>query len=110
MIYLATPFSDSDPNVQEQRFQQACQAAAALIRNGTPVFCPIAHSYPIAQYDLPTDWTFWERVDRLQMQSCTEVVVVKLDGWEQSRGIAAEVQIAEEMGLPVRYVEPHELL
>ena len=47
MIYLASPFSHPDAGVRQQRFEAACRAAAALIRQGKTVFAPIAHSYGI---------------------------------------------------------------
>jgi nucleoside 2-deoxyribosyltransferase len=106
MIYLASPYSHSDPAVREARFQQVCRAAAALIRTGHPAFSPIAHSHPIAAYGLPTDWAYWERDARLHLNASAEVVVLTLDGWQQSVGIAAEIAIAAELGKPVRYLSP----
>jgi hypothetical protein len=34
------------------------------------------------------------------------MVVLKLGGWEESVGIAAEIKIAEDLGIPVTYMEP----
>jgi nucleoside 2-deoxyribosyltransferase len=106
MIYLASPYSHPDPAIREQRFQAACRAAASLIRAGEPVFSPIAHSHPIAAYGLPTDWAFWERDARLHLTASTEVVVLTLDGWRASVGVASEIAIARELGKPVRYLSP----
>jgi hypothetical protein len=38
------------------------------------------------------------------------LIVLMLDGWEQSRGVNAEIALARELGLPVEYVNPAELL
>ena len=104
MIYLASPYSHPDPEVRKQRFRDVCIAAARLIRAEHVVFSPIAHGHPIAEHGLPTDWKYWERHDREQLEHCNKVVVLMLDGWRESVGVQAEIRIACELGKPVRYV------
>jgi nucleoside 2-deoxyribosyltransferase len=105
MKYLASPYSHDDPAVRLQRFEAACRAAAILLRNGVLVFSPIAHTHPIALAgDLPLDWAFWQRFDREMIAACDEVIVLCLDGWASSRGVQAELAIAEEFGIPVSKV------
>jgi len=106
VIYLASPYSHPNPAVREQRFQSACRAAAALILVGQPVFSPIAHSHPLVAYGLPTDWSYWECSAKAHLKTSDEVVVLTLEGWKQSVGVAAEVRIAAELGIPVRYLSP----
>lgn len=106
MIYLASPYSHSDPSVRDARFHAVCQAAAELMRSGQHVFSPIAHSHPIAMHGLPTDWSYWEVYARWHLERCDEVLVLTLDGWQESVGIAAEVRIAAELDKPVRYLSP----
>ena len=106
MIYLASPYSHPDHAVREARFQAACRAAAFLIRQGKTVFSPVAHSHPICCFGLPGDWGFWQRHDLEHLATCNEVVVLKLDGWQQSRGIQAEVARARALGKPVSFIEP----
>ena len=106
MIYLASVYSHPDPTVREARFQAACCAAAELIRAGHTVFSPVAHSHPLTAFGLPTDWQFWERQDRELLECCDELVVLTLNGWWESRGVQAEIRIAQELGKPVRYLAP----
>jgi hypothetical protein len=105
MIYLASPYSHPDPAVREKRFRDACRAAVALMQTGHAVFSPIAHSHPLVEHGLPTDWSFWERHDREHLARCDEVVVLMLDGWQESIGVREEIRIARELGKPVRYVD-----
>jgi hypothetical protein len=109
MIYLASPYSHADPMVREQRFREACRAAARFMRLGQAVFSPIAHAHCICTYGLPTDWRFWETFDRHQLERCDEIVVLTLDGWRESVGVQAEIRIAAEYGKPVRYLSPDQL-
>lgn len=106
MIYLASPYSHPEVTIREQRFRDACRAAAALVASGLTVFSPIVHGHPLVNHGLPTDWSFWEPFDRDHLQRSDEVVVLTLDGWRESVGVAAELRIAEELGRPVRYLDP----
>lgn len=106
MIYLASPYSHNDPAIREQRFWAACQAAAAMLRDGQVVFSPIVHSHPLVAFGLPTVWSSWERIDRAYLERCDEIVVLMLDGWEASVGVGAEIGIARTLGKPVRFLAP----
>ena len=106
VVYLASPDSHPDAAVREARFQAACHAAAELMRAGHLVFSPVAHSHSIAAWGLPTDWCFWERCDRELLSRCDAVIVLTLDGWEQSRGVQAEIEIARALGKPVQSLAP----
>jgi hypothetical protein len=103
MIYLASPYTHPNPAVREQRFDAACAVAAMLLREGHLVFSPIAHSHPLTRFGLPLEWDFWERYDRHHLERCESVLVLMLDGWEESRGVQAEIALAQSLGKPVWY-------
>ncbi len=106
MIYLASPYSHPDTAIREQRFHAVCRMAARLMQQGDVVFAPIVHGHPLVGHGLPTDWPFWERFDREHLRRCDELVVLRLDGWRESVGVAAEIRIAGELGKPVRFIDP----
>lgn len=106
MIYLASPYSHPDAAIRQQRFENACDAAAILMRDGKVVFSPIAHTHPIAvRNELPLGWEFWEAFDRTFVERCDSLCVLMLPGWEQSRGVMGEIAIAEELCKPVTFME-----
>lgn len=110
MIYLASPYSDPDPDVQNARFMVACKAAGILMKRGKVVFSPIAHTHPIAKAgSLPEGWEYWSKVDSEFMGACDEMIVLKLDGWMFSVGIATEIKLAVKMRLSVSYVTMEDL-
>jgi nucleoside 2-deoxyribosyltransferase len=106
MIYLASPYSHPDPAVRERRFRAACSAAALLLQAGHAVFSPIAHGHVLAEHGLPTDWKFWQRYDREHLERCDEVIVLMLNGWEESAGVHGEIRQAHELGKRVCYLTP----
>lgn len=109
MIYLATPYTDPDPAEMEGRFDCACRIAGRLMASGLLIFSPVAHTHPIAvRCNLPRGFDFWERYDRAMLEAASKLVVVKLPGWDRSKGIAVEIKIAEQLGIPVEYLEIEE--
>lgn len=105
MIYLATPYSHPDPAVQKDRFHKVTIVAARLMEAGNHVFSPITHCHPIAVVgQLPTDWKYWEEYDTKILSICTELMVLRLPGWEDSTGVANEITIAQTLNIPVSYI------
>jgi hypothetical protein len=94
MIYLASPYSHENPEVREERFKAACKAAAILMTWGYKVFSPIAHTHPIAQFGLPLDWDYWKKYDEEMIDFCEPMFVLMLPGWEESKGVQAEIMYA----------------
>ena len=68
------------------------------------MFSPIVHSHPLVAFSLPTGWDFWERIDRAYLARCDELVVLMLDGWQESTGVRAEIALARDLGKPVRFL------
>lgn len=97
LIYLASPYSHSDPAVMQQRFEQVCEATAGLLRAGYMVYSPIVHSHPLTKYGLPTDWAYWEQLDTQMIEMCGALVILMLDGWDESTGVTNEIGKAVEM-------------
>lgn len=103
--YLAGPYSHPDRAVRVQRFEQLNAFAAQLMTAGELVYSPISHTHPIAEAGaLPLDWEFWKKYDTAFIEHSRRVVVLMLDGWRESKGVTAEIEIAKTLGTPVEYV------
>lgn len=102
-IYLASPYTSKYVNEMEERFRAACRAAGDLMNSGYLVFSPIAHTHPIAVVcDLPRHADFWMEYDETFIEWCDELWVLGIDGYKESKGIKAEVRIAEKLGKPIK--------
>lgn len=103
--YLATPYSKY-PGGLDDAWNDACRAAASLLRAGVPVYSPIAHTHPIAVNGGidPLDYTFWLKIDEAMMAAADELIVVMMPGWERSKGIEHEVRYFTLADKPIRYV------
>lgn len=106
MIYLATPYAHEDPAVMERRFDAVTRFAGRLMQLGVLVYSPITHNHPIAtRIDLPRTWDYWAQFDLAILATCSQLLVLKLDGWQKSTGVRAEIEYAEEHGIPVIYAD-----
>jgi hypothetical protein len=105
LVYLACPYNHPDRAVRVRRFEAVNRVAAKLMNEGLHVFSPISHTHPIAEAgNLPLGWDYWQQYDRAYLTHCHKLIVLMLDGWRESKGVAGEVAIAEELGLPVEYI------
>lgn len=104
LIYLASPYNHAEESVREERFKLICGVAAQLMSQGVHLFCPIAHTHPIAVCgDLPRGWQYWREYDLIT--ACDELWIVKIDGWRESEGIKGEIDIAKNLRKPIKYIE-----
>ena len=104
-IYLASPYTAPDEIQRICRYGQVCLMTAQLLREGHLVFSPIAHSHPLAGYGLPVEFEFWQRHCLSFLETwATDLWVLTLWGWEDSRGVNAEIEFAHQRGLPVSLI------
>lgn len=109
LTYLASPYTHPDPDVRKARYDAACKKAAELMLAGKVIFCPIAHSHPIAMQmpegcDIDPD--LWKKQDAPYVWMCDEMIVLQLDGWEKSGGVRHEIEVATSRRIPIHYERP----
>lgn len=107
LTYLASPYTDSRPNVREDRFRLVCKAAAHLFQRNALVFSPIAHCHPIATVgDLDTTFEIWQAFCMNMLERCDSLTVLALPSWNSSIGVRAEIAKALELGKAVKVMDP----
>lgn len=106
LVYLACPYSHVSPRIRQFRFEEVTKAAGMLIRNyGWNVFSPITHSHPLHELaGLQGDWAFWKKIDTEYIELSHTVVVFCVPGWRHSTGVQAEIQIAKDRGISIKYL------
>lgn len=106
MIYLASPYSHSDPLVRKTRYLLAMQCCAALINGGREfVWSPIVHCHEMAEaYSLPTDAEFWKEYNFDFMRRADKMYILRIPGWDESKGIKMEIEFCELIGIPHTFV------
>lgn len=109
LVYLESPYSHPVRAVRNDRFRLACKASAALRRQygrRYEFFSPIVHPHPISEYfGRPNDCAFWLEEDHALLLRMDQLWVLMLDGWLESAGIRSAMDAANEIAMPIRYVE-----
>lgn len=110
LIYLATPYSRFTRGL-EMAFREAAILSAKLIKCGLPVYSPIVQMHPIAIYgDLPpTDHSLWLEYDSAMMNKSEALLVARMDGWDESFGIAEEIKFFKSAGKSIYHLDPDKL-
>ena len=104
-VYIATPYSKYAEGI-EAAWRDASIASARLIERGVRVYCPIAHTHPIAVHGGidPYAHTIWLPVDKPFMDLAGAIVVVMMPGWQESYGIKHEIDVFMAAEKPVFYL------
>lgn len=104
VIYLASPYSHLSASIREERFEAAQKAAADMLINGEHVISPICHWHPIAKrFGFLGDAAYWAKYDKELQLRCDRLVVLMLNGWRDSVGVKAELELAERIRQPIEY-------
>ncbi len=104
LIYLASPFSHPDPEIERRRYEAVLAKATELTAAGHLVFCPIVHSYPMHKLGLKGNYETYKEFDERMIEACDVLKVFCLSGWDLSTGITAEVHCAGMLGRPISYI------
>lgn len=101
-IYLASPYTDPSPTMQESRYILACNACALLARERIPVYAPIVHWREVSiLWALPGDSDMWWDQNRVMIDHCAQMWVYTLPGWDRSKGVLQEVDYAKACNIQV---------
>lgn len=110
MVYLSSPYSNHSREVIQKRSEEALRATIWGWKQGYLVFSPIVYTHMIAVSTPQIDqyWR-WIEFDMRLLRACDELWVLKLDGWEDSRGVNTEIAEATHLKIPIRYIDPTEI-
>lgn len=109
IVYLACPYTHQDPQVRLARFEMATKAAAHLIERGRIVYSPITMTHPIdvvlADEGQTLGSDYWVAFDEAFMEVCSEMLILRIEGWDRSSGIKREREYFEAAAKPVAFLD-----
>ena len=104
-IYLASPYTHPEPYIMEIRYVYTAKVLADKLRRKEWTYSPIVHCHELAKtYGLPKDSEFWREYDFAMLAGASCLHVLRLEGYEDSVGIKAEVAEAQRLGLEVHLI------
>ena len=104
LVYLACPYNDPDPAVKDDRVEISTRAEENLIGRGMTVFNPLRNSRGI---DAARTEAEWREYDTAFLERSDGIVVLKVKGWDESEGVAAEIAHALSADLRIWTITPH---
>ncbi len=115
-IYLASPYTalcvdgTYDDILMQERYTAVTECFQKLVAAGLTVYCPITMSHHIDCMHrnlhgnrMPP--AFWYEFDKPFIQYASQLFVLKLPGWEDSKGLQAEIKTAAGRNLTTVYLE-----
>lgn len=105
-LYLASPYSHPDPAERESRYVAVLRKTAELMLAGDKVFSPIVHTHHLERLVGVQPHGWWLDQDFPVLAKAAKLLVLRLDGWGASRGVAGEILFAKQHNIPVEFVDP----
>ncbi len=115
-IYLASPYTalrednTYDDILMQERYTAVTECFQKLVAAGLIVYCPITMSHHIDCLHrnlhgnrMPPE--FWYEFDKPFIQHASQLFILKLPGWEESKGLKDEIETAKDRHIPVTYLE-----
>jgi hypothetical protein len=79
---------------------------ATMLKHGLIVYSPIVHCHELAlRHDMPHAFEFWQHYNQGMLDVATELVILQLDGWQESVGLKGEAEYAAAIQLPISFQE-----
>lgn len=106
-FYLASPFSQYSGGHQAA-VVVAAEATALLFRAGVTVFSPIVHGYGLVKWGgvQGTDFEYWRIANHRMIKASAGLILLTVDGYTESKGIADELTYCSEIGRAVIPMRP----
>lgn len=102
MVFVCAPYSSNDQFIKESRFKSACIGCGLIMDLGGFPMSPLVHGVPIAnEMKLPDDFDYWSKYCLSFINKSDFLVVLNVEGWEDSSGIKAEIELAHKLNKPV---------
>jgi len=106
LIFISSPYTHEDKSVVEDRLIKVSNFAAKIVSEGKVVISPIVYGHTLLTFHkMPSDWEFWQNYCETLITKSDKMIVLMLDGWEESDGVKGEIEFATELGLPIEYIE-----
>lgn len=108
--YLSNPYNGTEAE-KDERADICKQVCFHFIRQGISVLSPIVHNHAMYKHPAITktidNFSVTERFEFIMafdlniLQQAKAMLLLKLPGWEKSRGVAYEIEYCHEHNIPI---------
>lgn len=103
--YLASPYTSQEAAFMQRRFEAVEQMTARLLKDSIWVYSPIVHCHELAnKFNLPRNFEYWESYNSALLAKASQLLVLDIEGWDESRGVCKEIELASQLSIPVAFL------
>ena len=116
LYYVASPYTApttiskrEQHRMMVKRYQDITRLGAKLILDyDLDLVLPITTSKVLREFEpaLGTRWDYWAKTDTNLVKHCDALIVVQMDGWKESVGVQAEIDVAKLENKLIYYLDP----
>jgi hypothetical protein len=110
--YISNPYNGTDEQ-KEQRAQIAAKVCGQLLKKDIHAWSPIVHNHSMMktfnQFTLEERRTKILDFDFSLLKASKGMIVLKIDGWKESFGVKAEIDLCQKLSIPIKYLDPMHL-
>jgi hypothetical protein len=105
-VYLGSPYGDPDPEIMHKRFQVAEWVSYNIMaKQGVTVYSPIVCWHETANiWKMSLDWKFWREHSQNMLRDAKELLILPVEKWQRSKGLAEERTWATNWEKPIKFV------
>lgn len=107
LAYIAAPYSHPDPDVIEDRMEQFADIMSRLMALEIHAVSPLMNHPYLGRRRTPGTYDYWGPYSINLLRRCDAVIVIMMDGWLESVGVADEIKHAKEFNKPVFVCKPN---
>lgn len=101
LVYVSHPYTSPHEPTRLKRLHIAMLYEQHLLRQGRAVYSPVRIARLNPNLDDEVDWY---AIDLQALDRCTEMHVLRLKGWDASRGVRLEIEHAIEHGIKIVHI------
>ena len=108
-IYVAAPYTSGDTareSTVDRRYFEVTAMAAHLSKIGHVVFSPITLGHAMTSVGLKKPHSWWMDWCLTFLHDAAALYVLEADGWQTSKGVRQEIDVAKVRNIPIVYVKP----
>ena len=107
--FVSMPYSTTDEAVKRARVIMAKQFCNRIANEGYSPLCPVLVAESMTEYNpkFGEDFSYddWLNFSLTYLKGCDLMYILRLTGWEESVGVKAEIELANQLGIEIVMVD-----
>lgn len=109
--YISNPYNGTEEQ-KEQRALIAAKVCGELLRLGVHAWSPIVHNHAMMKeisFSLEERQNLILDFDFSLLKKSIGMIVLTINGWKESFGVGKEIDLCNELKIPIYYLDPEKL-